>query len=557
MDVYAKQLTRQLPSEPPAGGGRNIFPVAPKDSPTSPALHTDFDLEKNRSARCTFDQRLLTSEGIVQVARRLKVRLPAEFLLNSETLVQFSQAVMRSFEPEQGIIAEALVYLANGQVRIDNDETPDFGLGIFEEPIFAYLASLEFLDDHLEAEQSGTALGPERAFAYRQHRWSETWQRRVDFAAGFEDRIIRMFRTGDGQRVVLGEDAPVTVLVADPNKPKRDYHPFTSFWLNTTTVGEEPSILERPVAKPIPTSADRKLGAFLRVDDYPDEAVRNRTSLEHIVTILPLAPDTNSASFRLSINGLREGVRYTIEIITGQGCHTDLHRLISQTGGCAQFGLPSRFGGLFGKMPEQFFKSTALTNLNALDRDRAKESGSEGAQSIVIILKPQVESTEASRRKSIIQIHQKTLKPEDFARRIYNSSERRVTRQALPTYIEAGYLNDEQAKAIRREFDQADAHELEQREYLQQHSWGSDGGLMRGGGSSMLKLSGDGTYNFEKLFTGEGAATGDKFGTYDGPLLAPDPFSPPRILVIHPIGVSETHAPEIPSSVDEFLTLHP
>jgi len=482
------------------------------------------------------DQRLHALPGIVQAASELGVRFARDTITETD-LPRFAEACRSC---EYALAGQALAFIAAGRLDIEQGRLPRAREGLHTEalePVSCYAASLELVDSFLDARKGRGALDPADLQSYRERCWSEEWREAVLAAEAFEEGLIRIVETADGGHALAGRQTSTFMLVYDAKR--QAIGPFTTFHLHSRPLARDvqlqnrivpPSAAERiallcktPEAQALP---DTIIERYFGVREYPDRTRVENALVEHTAGVLPLFPGAREIHFRLAVDGGKQP--YSIQILTGEGCHTP-SPLYAERGGRVAFGLPSLIGP-----GEQFFSAKPADVLGAKRAETAELVGEEASTSIVLIIKPCVEGSRAAFRRELLAFKAGKITAAGF-----DAATSHISQHDSPEWlVENGHLTPEdcariaEARRVRLEGERAEAEARAQT----RKGFGKSLSLdlhpgERGGAEAFALRCGP------RLHTGaSGIASGFEFGVLRDRLEA-DPFAAPKIIVLHPYGI--------------------
>ena len=476
------------------------------------------------SGREAHETRILSSTGIAEIARELGVNFTDQSL-EPGNVAGLLRMLKEKF-PQEYLFPMAFELVARGQVELDRGELPNFILNEVDEPIGAYLGGLEFvdiwLDRHTKKSQEPMAEAMGR---FQKARRTADWQRAIDAADAVETGTIsRLKDITTGEQIELGKEADTVLGLHDDQG--RDIGPFTTFMLANTTLGEDTELQNRliPGSPTVdfkalitgkPSSTEKSTSTFMEevlpANEYPDRAVAASATVQHVMGVIPLPPGRDEVKFEIVTQG-PDKKPFQIEIITGENWHTRNHPLYKTKPGRLCTGLPS-----VGS-EEQFFVAQKGESMGARRAAKAEEVGRAASTSVVLVLKPTVPAAKAEVFKAVILFKQGKGSISNILDKIECTDSCSVFELQS-----AGYITEEEAKQLTDGLWERSTASL---------SSGSSSGM----GSSDFRGLGLG----ERLHTGaSGTSTGRQYGIMRDSV-APDPFAPPKIIVIEPFGISGT-----------------
>lgn len=476
------------------------------------------------------DLRLLSSEGLIEVARALGAPVPEHIHALSEATVDEFTTALSAIPSARRLTAHALEIVARGNLLLAREETPVQVLHQFSDPIEAYLGSLTFLEARLdECSAPGTDLDAQ-TLAFLQLTAQPDYRRAVEavaqMQAGLRDRVAI-----DGIDTELNPSDTLLALFDPDGKPVGHLRCFER---PTTTLGEDAQLREMLMPPTLrvryldasQASKENPLGALVTGEEdgaftfeqmvlvsqgeYPDRSVLERARVEHILALAPVSPASPEFHFKVNFGGVGGSEVYKVEIVTAEGWPTRGRGLHIRKDPREELGIPSAVDD----HKEELLVARRIDQLGPVRAQLAEQSG-DLSTSVIIVLKRYISGEKAEFRRQVIAFRDGTL----TAKELYEASTAAGNeRDTLMALIEGGHLVDEKAREARQVFD-------EEFERGFSASRGG-GGLYLGGGG----VSGVGFH------TGASGLWGGNIGV-SRKSYGVDPFVPPRILVVHPVGI--------------------
>lgn len=553
------QIDPALPSEDPTRGDPGAEEIIDVESPLPPVdfrarIKQALMQSRDEAAR---DERLLSAEGIVEIARELGVQF-SEDTFNADNVASFVRACQVLCEEKRyRLLSQAIVYVALGQAALDANELPTHIGHEYEDPIRSYIAAIELVTKWLDAHSRDTGVTRDDVDAFRVKRYTDAWNKSVNAAKAVAAGVVGKLRDSEsGEETELG--APRTTLVFLHDSEGRYIGAFPTFDLGRTTLGETPGLKERRIegtravdyasfisigdgngdAEPtVRTTGDTKsfLNRLFPGSEFPDRELLEGIEVETVIGVVPIASDRSEALFEVYFDGGK--APYRITIITGENLHGSV---VYTEGGVGATGVPSSIGA-----NEEFFSARSSDILSTARAVQAEEIGKEASTSVILVIKPVINGAKAAFRRRVLHYRMGTLSADKLAREILDN----VEHDDVLWLQNAGWLTGEQAGAINDALTAERASRAEGEESgrapagiigsgrFRGDDWGS------GGEESLLIGVGGGLGHVVSLHTGgSGVSTGYEYG-HSEEKFDPDPFADPKILVIKPFGIQEHEEP--------------
>lgn len=545
------------------------------------ALHTAREAEVK-------DKRLLSLDGIADIAKTLGVKWQGE-TLTAQNAREFLVLCLKN-PTFQNLIGVALQTLVFGQIALNEGKLPFAQAHEYEEPIASYLVSLQFFDDWLDAHAQNLQA-PQSASTFFDRRCKAEWNRAVEAAVKVREGIVERLRNADtGEVLTLGEKTEVAMLLHD--KQGRHVVNFRTFGNGETSLAEDKSLQERFIPsigrfdkldisnfddffnkldltsfeKNLPKNIQQasKLKSWapskpqrnfrdllVPETEYPDQAVVDAAKVKNIVAVLPIAPDRPESLFKIGFNGGTDP--FEVEIITGEGWHTERTGLVDLEGGQMITGIPSALQ----RGQEEFFSAKTAKALGEKRTALKEETGETASQQVVLVIKPMVDGHKACSHRALAQFRTNQITAEDAMKIILK--EPAATRESIFAFQTKGYITKEQAQELMAAQKKLEAPQPQDiKEILRNLEAATRGSEFTKGGSPFSTFRGGSSGSIgsvESLYTGSSQTrTGAEFTTVKK-TAEPDPLKSPTILVITTLGITGTESEDPTEKLAKVISM--
>jgi hypothetical protein len=525
------------------------FPGALKDS-TDGLSDPELDLSVLRmrllaeSAGLVNEQRLLSLKGLLELSRELGVEFH-EDSINQDNLAGFIKALQAVPNLRDHFFLLAFETLVRGQLALDEGELPPFFANEEKDPIAAYTESLRFAERWISASKGAQAVAPAERSEFMEARWRSDWRKAVNAAVQVRDGAITILREGDSETTLGAASSDVAVQVFDRDgKPIIGIRTFVS---KNGPLGHDEEVAQAHLRRtprvsfdflmkasdPTPPATATTLADSLVSEaHYPArESALARTEVSHVVAVLPLSPQKEEVLFKVSFDGGAEA--YLVDVVTADTWHTEHRKLVNPKGGPVLLGVPSSMGS----RKEEFFTARSSGILGTEDATIAERTGAM-SKAAMLVIRPAISAEKAATRRAIQRLQLGTGSADDVAQAIIDGGT--GEEESLMKMQTDGLITKDQNREI--------GEALQKKRALTSYGFGQSrgfgdfdfGGL---GGGGNLKSSGESGFGERLHVRASGVDTGTQYGKASG-TYSPDPFATPRIIVVHPFGITGVENPE-------------